>query len=343
MFHPFKSLKSFRQQFNQGLHLLADKPKMGTFILCLANASHDPQLFDELKVALKKQYHALLFQYQAVMQGEKKLDAAEEDLLVFLKIQALGFNAIELAQQRKEGEWLCQFNQLRSLRPRRMAEFQHSGEMFVPFVESQFHFNKPFMAKECFWLGKFHGKTIDLFYNKYPFADLHGLIVPERESCLPQLLIHDMHSYIWEMTSELSKTLPGVAHGYNSYGAYASVNHLHFQMFVDPQGLPVTQKNWKHNGGKADYPLHVLKCADMELAWEIISDLHYKKQPYNLLYMPDEIYIMPRKVQGSTDVPDWSSGFTWYELSGAMLLFDEPHYNELSAENISALLAELSV
>jgi len=342
MHHPFKSLKSFKQQFNQGIYLLADKPKMGTFILCLANASHDSELFDELKSGLKKQYHSLLFQYQAVMQGEKKLDAAEEDILVFLKIQALGFDEIEITQQRKEGEWLCQFNQLRSFRPRRMSEFQHSGEISVPFVDSQFHFNKPFMAKECFWSGKYQGKKLDLFYNKYPFADLHGLMVPERDSCLPQLLIHDMHRYIWDVTSELSKTLPGVAHGYNSYGAYASVNHLHFQMFVDEKGLPVTQKNWKHNGGEESYPMHVMKCADMELAWEIITDLHYKKLPYNLLYMPNEIYILPRKVQGSVEVPQWSSGFTWYELCGAMLLFDEQHYNDISAENISALLSELS-
>lgn len=343
MKHPFTSLKHFKQQFNQGLHLLADKPQMGAFILSLANASHDPELFSELKSTLKKQYHSLLYQYQADMEGKKKLDAAEEDLLVFLKIQALGFNHIEIAQQRREGHWLCQYNQLRSFRPKRMSEFQHSGEIFVPFVDSQFHFNKPFMEKECFWSGKYKGKNLDLFYNKYPFADLHGLIVPEREYCLPQLLSLEMHCYIWQITRELEKTLPGVAHGYNSYGAYASVNHLHFQMFVDPEGLPVTQKNWSHNGGTEDYPLKVIKCSDTNLAWEIISELHYKKQPYNLLYMPDHIFIMPRQVQGSVDVPEWSSGFTWYELSGAILSFEQQDYNDLSSDDIYNLLEKQSV
>ena len=141
MKHPFTSLKHFKQQFNQGLHLLADKPQLGAFILSLANASHDPELFTELKVTLKKQYHSLLYQYQAEMQGNKKMDAAEEDLLVFIKIQALGFNHIEIAQLRSEGHWLCPYNQLRSFRPKRMSEFQHSGEMFVPFAESKFNFN----------------------------------------------------------------------------------------------------------------------------------------------------------------------------------------------------------
>lgn len=343
MYHPFKSHKLFKQQFKQGLQLLAEKQKTGTFILCLANASHNEELFEELRYLLKKTYHSLLFKYQSAMLGEIELDATEEDVGVFRKLQALGFNNIQIAEQRAEGSWQCQFNQLRSFRPKRMSEFQYSGEMYVPFVESQFHFNKPFMVKECFWSGKFHGKTIDLFYNKYPFADLHGLIVPERQACLPQLLNEDMHCYIWQLTLKLSDTIQGVAHGYNSYGANASVNHLHFQMFVDPAGLPVTQANWQHNGGKDVYPLKLVKCDDMALAWEIISDLHYKKQPYNLLYMPGELYIIPRKAQGSFKVPEWSSGFTWYELSGAMLVFDQLSFNNIKAEEISDLLGQLKI
>ena len=343
MQHPFKSHKLFKQQFNQGLHLLAEKQKVGTFILCLANASHNEALFEELKFLLKKTYHSLLYKYQAAMLGEKELDATEEDLGVFGKLQALGFNNVQIARQRIEGNWQCQFNQLRSFRPKRMSEFQYSGEMYMPFVDAQFHFNKPFMAKECFWSGAYQGKQLDLFYNKYPFADFHGLIVPEREACMPQLLTEDMHNYVWQITLNLADVMQGVAHGYNSYGANASVNHLHFQMFVNPDGLPVTQSCWQHNGGNDSYPIKVIKCDDRALAWEIIADLHYKKQAYNLLFMPGEIYIMPRKAQGAVKVPDWSSGFTWYELSGAMLVFDQASFDRIKAEEISILLEQLSV
>lgn len=343
MTHPFASLEQFRQQFNQGLHELLSKQQLGTFILCLANATNDAELFEQLKDDLKKQYLQLLNQYQSALKNGDQIDVVEEDLLVFLKLHTLGFDNVKLTQQRAESPWQYQFNQLRSFRPTRMTKFQHNGKMFTPYVDSHFHFNKPFMAKECFWKGKYNGKQLDLFYNKYPFADLHGLIVPERESCLPQFLSQDMHQYTWQLTNSLSKTLSGVGLGYNSYGAYASVNHLHFQMFVHSKGLPVSHPQWKHNGGVENYPLDVIKFDDVLQAWEFIDELHNKNQAYNLLYMPGLIYVIPRKIQGSVDVPHWSSGFTWYELSGAMLSFNRDDYQGLSSEDVFSLINRLSL
>jgi len=343
MNYPFSSLHHFRQQFNQGLQSLVDKQQLGTFILCLANASNDARLFGELKSQLLKQYQQLFSKYQIAFQSGNPVDEVDEDLLVFLKLHATGFEQLQLTQQRVESHWHCQFNQLRSFRPRRMTKFQHQGEICTPFIESHFNFNKPFMAKECFWSGTFLNRPVDIFYNKYPFADLHGLLVPDRSACLPQFLERDIHHYIWQLCQQMAENLPGIGLGYNSYGAYASVNHLHFQMFIEAQGLPVSHTHWQHNGGEQPYPLNLVKCVDGEVAWQIIDQLHTDKQPYNLLYMPGEIYIMPRKRQGSVEVPHWSSGFTWYELSGGILLFNQQSYKSISETEISALLAELSV
>ena len=329
MNNPFTSLSNFRMQFNQGLCQLIDKKQLGTFILCLANASNDSELFLQLKAQLEEQYFYLLDQYKAALLKGEQINAVDEDLLVFLKLNVLGFDNIKLTEQREESKWLCQFNQLRSFRPRRMTDFAHNGNMFTPYVESHFNFNKPFMKKECFWSGLYNNKQIDLFYNKYPFADLHGLIVPQRDKCLPQFLLRELHSYICEFTNELSVNLPGIAVGYNSYGAFASVNHLHFQMFIDEKGLPVSLSSWRHNGGDAEYPLNVTVCENAEDSWKIIDDLHNQKQAYNLLYMPEKIYIIARSVQGSVDTPDWSSGFTWYEMSGAMLQSNYLNYINL--------------
>ncbi len=351
MSNPFNSLSNFRSQFNQGLHDLLDKQQLGTFILCLANATNDPELYKQLKTRLENQFQQLLGQYQQAFSEGLSIDVAEEDLLVFLKLHALGFENIKLTQLRKESLWQCQFNQLRSFRPRRMTKFTHQGEISIPFVESHFHFNKPFMAKECFWSGGHSvmqhamnkNMQLDIFYNKYPFADLHSLIVPQRERCLPQLLLLDMHDTMWALLEQLAENLPGIGLGYNSYGAYASVNHLHFQMFIEPAGLPVSHLCWQHNGGKESYPLALSKFLNSSDAWRYIEYLHSIKQPYNLLYMPGEIYIFPRKVQGSVNVPSWSSGFTWYELSGGMLMFNQKTYKTVTADDIRAHLNELSL
>jgi len=340
---PFSSLDNFRQQFNQGLYKLLDKHQLGTFILCLANATNDRALFDQLKKPLTNQFQQLLDHYQHALKSGIQIDAVEEDLLVFLEIHELGFDNIQLTQQRLESYWQCQFNQLRSFRPRRMINFRHNGEMSTPFDENQFHFNKPFMAKECFWSGDYNNKWLDIFYNKYPFADLHGLIVPQREACFSQLLSEEMHYYIWQLTQSLSLTLPGLGVGYNSYGAYASVNHLHFQMFINQQGLPISHSHWMHNGGSIQYPINVVVCEDADESWQLINDLHQNKQAYNLLYMPDKVFIMPRKLQGTVDVPEWSSGFTWHELSGALLQFNQLSHKELSAIEIENLLKKHSI
>jgi len=339
----FSSLDHFRQQFHQGLFTLLDRPQLATFILCLANASNDEHLFSRMKPALQAQYQWLFQQFKEGLACGRQLDAVEEDLLVFLKLHVLGFDNIQLTQQRQVSEWLCQFNQLRSFRPPRMSKFEHQGEISTPYTGAHFNFNKPFMARECFRSGDYLGRRLDLFYNKYPFADLHALLVPDRAACMAQFLLREMHQYIWQVSEQLAHTIENVGIGYNSYGAYASVNHLHFQMFVQPQGLPISHAVWQHNGGEKIYPLSVVKCSDAEDAWQVIAQLHAEKQPYNLLYMPGAIYIMPRKLQGSVEVPEWSSGFSWYELSGAMLSANRQDYKALKADDINHLIYILSV
>lgn len=343
MNNPFTSLSAFRNQFNQGLCQLLDKKQLGTFILCLANASNDSELFSQLKEQLKDQYLDLLKDYKSALLNGEQIKSVDEDLLVFLKLNLLGFDNIKLTEQREETIWLRQFNQLRSFRPRRMTNIAHNGKMLTPYVESHFNFNKPFMAKECFWSGLYNNKKIDLFYNKYPFADLHGLIVPQREECLPQFLLKELHSYICEFTNGLSTNLPGIAVGYNSYGAYASVNHLHFQMFIHEKGLPIRLSSWQHNGGDTEYPLNVFVCENAEDSWKIIDDLHNQKQAFNLLYMPEKIYIIPRGAQGSVDTPDWSSGFTWYEMSGAILQSNYRDYMSLQDSEITEFIKSHNV
>ncbi len=339
---PFSNLESFQQAFISGLSGLLQKGGLGPFILVCANASFDKRVKAATADDLKLLYETLSTEYVEALSTGKAIQAVEEDLLVFLKLHAVGFERLHATETRVAGPWEVQFNQLRSFRPRRITT-QVPQTLHVPFDETGFHFNKPFIQKEAFWTGKLSGRHATLYYNKYPFADFHGLLVPERDSCLPQFLTEAYHFYMWQVTQDLSRTLDGVGFGYNSLGAFASVNHLHFQMFVKPAGLPVMAAEWQHNGGNKPYPAHCERFNTAAAAWEYLSDLHDKNTPYNLLYGKDRLYVFPRQKQGCYAQPDWTSGFAWLEMAGGMITFNRESYVSLDQASIAQELAKLSV
>ena len=340
--HPFATLESFQLAFTSGLSGLLQKGGLGPFILVCANASFDKRVEAATAEGLAALYHALSTEYVDALSSGKPIQAVEEDLLVFLKLHAVGFARLQATEIRQAGLWEVQFNQLRSFRPRRITT-QVPQSLHSPFDEAGFHFNKPFMQKEAFWAGKLSGRHATLYYNKYPFADFHGLLVPERESCLPQFLTEAHHFYLWQATLDLSRTLHGAGFGYNSLGAFASVNHLHFQMFVQPAGLPVMHAEWQHNGGGRPYPTHCAAFDTPAAAWGYLSELHKNDTPYNLLYSKDRLYIFPRRKQGCYAQPDWTSGFAWHEMAGGMITFNRESYASLDHLSITQELAKLAL
>lgn len=319
---------TFSRAFNQGLTDLLQQEELGPFILVLANATFDPSLYDSLKPSLYTRFHEISDQLSELFAAGRSAKFIEEDLLVFLKMALIGFDGLQLTQFRGEGEWRLQFNHLRSFRPRRITKMIPK-EIVSPYNSRGFNFNKPFMQKECFWAGELRGRRVDLYYNKYPFAPLHGLWVLDREAGKPQFLTQEDHDYVWQLLAELGERIPGSMFGYNSYGAYASVNHLHVQGFVEPEGMPVMHACWSHHGGDRDYPADVRYFDRMSVSWEYIASLHADEQPYNVLFVPEGIYIFPRRKQGTVDVPHWSSGLTWFEMSGGFIAANHQDYEQL--------------
>ncbi len=340
--HPFDSLETFQHAFTSGLSALLQKGGLGPFILVCANASFDKRIEEATAEGLAALFKSLSAEYVDALSNGKPINVVEEDLLVFLKLHAVGFERLQATETRQAGPCEVQFNQLRSFRPKRITT-QVPQSLHMPFDEAGFHFNKPFMQKEAFWAGKLNNRHATLYYNKYPFADFHGLLVPERESCLPQFLTEAHHCYLWEVTQELAGTLDGVGFGYNSLGAFASVNHLHFQMFVKPAGLLVMNADWQHNGGKTPYPTSCAAFDTPAAAWEYLSGLHEKNTPYNLLYSKGLLYVFPRKKQGCYTQPDWTSGFAWLEMAGGMITFNRESYVNLDQEIISQELSKLAM
>ena len=92
--------------------------------------------------------------------------------------------------------------------------------------------------------------------------------------------------FAWQLLDSLGDTLRGVGVGYNSYGAFASVNHLHFQLFERPEPLPVESMRWRHTGGAEAYPAPCIVADSAAAAWEIVREFHHRAQAYNLVLRP---------------------------------------------------------
>ncbi len=330
----FPTTQHFQQLYIQRLTQLLDNEELGVFILVLANAMMDVEIFTNLKPLLEKKYRYF------IQQIEHSNNYPVDDLNVFMQLQKLGLENIELTQQRSSGPWLLQYNQLRSFRPARNSE-STINSLFQAFDASAFHFNKPFLAKEIIWKGTIQSLPITLFYNKYPFADYHALVLINAQKQKPQYLALQDCSDIEVVIDALSH-MQGLAISYNSLGALASVNHQHWQMMLSQQPYPIEHQRWIHNGGHEAYPLAVNRFGSVQHAWDEIDNLQNSNQAFNLFIRPHKVFLIKRKTQGEYPQPSWSGGFAWSELSGLLTLTRLSDFEDLKAQQIEHQLSLLA-
>ena len=317
---------------------------LSAFILVCANAYFDRDILVELDNDLRKAFINIREKYFRLFAEGQILDERHaEDLLVFLKIALVGLEQLRVTEQRSLHEWTLQFNHIRSFRPQRSAARSVSS-IDVPFNENAFHYDAALCERESFWSGDLAGKNVSLLYNKYPFARLHALLIPEPERKQRQFLDKEYLAWAWEATQSLGHDLPGFGMGFNSLGTFASVNHMHFQTFIEPRGMPVTKNIWKHNGGQKEYPLSCVVFNTWEACWRWMERICKQNvTSYNLLFMPQKIYCFERKRQGTYRHAHWTSGFAWYELSGNLITFSREDYSGVTAERIEKEFKKLKI
>ncbi|RMG37089.1 MAG: hypothetical protein D6720_03785 [Gammaproteobacteria bacterium] len=339
----FLDRESFQAAFVSGLECMLHRHDgLGVFILVLANASFDPLVQKRLRADLMRRFDQCSGTLRDALREGRRSPDASDDVDVFLRLMALGLEAVTPTRFRRVGPWRLQYNLVRALRPPRMAKTAVSS-LRQPFDAAGFHFNKAFLRKEVFWEGDLLGWPARLLYNKFPFAPLHGLLVLDPAAERPQLLSEDAHRRVWALSECVGDRMPGFGAGYNSYGAYASVNHQHFQTFIleAGAGFPVESSHWRHNGGAQAYPVACTRHTDVDRAWSQLEELHLADQAYNLLYRPGCLYVLPRGFQGSYRHADWTGGFAWSELAGSITTFNEEEFEALDPETIEAEFAKL--
>ncbi len=317
----------FRRRFSDGLSQMLSADGLGAFILVLANSLQGDELRQPLLQALETNFDAM----KTAGQG------SDDDESVFAILATEGVKDQQCWRHRQVGVWELVYNTMRRLRPERLSA-QKFDAISQPFDDQLFNFNRTFLKPEIMWQGKWSGHDFTVLYNKFPFAPWHLLIVPDAQSQRPQYLDFEIHALIWELVSAQQHAMPGFGIGYNSLGAGASVNHLHFQGFQRSKPLPVELLHWMHRGGQADYPLKCQAMDSVQQAWEMIEQFQNQNQPFNLLYRPGICYLLPRRPQGLVAAEPWVQGIAWYESCGVFTLADQSLFSELSQQQITQQL-----
>lgn len=321
----------FRRKFSDGLSQMLSADGLGAFILVLANSLQGDELRQPLLHVLEENFDAM----KAAGQG------SDDDESVFAILAREGIGDQQCWQHREVGYWELVYNNMRRLRPERLSA-QKFDAITQPFDDQLFNFNHPFLKPEIMWQGEWSGRHFRVLYNKFPFAPWHLLIVPDAQAQRPQYLDMKTHAMMWELVSAQQHSMPGFGIGYNSLGAGASVNHLHFQGFLRSEPLPVESTHWTHRGGQADYPLKCQVTDSVQQSWEMIEQFHQQHQPFNLLYRTGLCYLLPRRPQGAVAAEPWAQGVAWYESCGVFTLADQVLYNALTQQQITQQLALFS-
>ena len=245
-------------------------------------------------------------------------------------------------------------------------------------IRSWFHFLRSLIASEspretetasfgCIdWHStrKSHGFHAVLV-NKYAIGNISGLFVPDFWRNHGQSLQFETVLIGLRFLSLFPKQ-SGLRFGFNSLGAFGSVNHLHLQFWsIKDEALPIEQTPRKQLAVKGMgrvrideidrdyYPLHALQYQlTAEYNDSVLSDLHslakciyfcieYLQQrdiAYNLVMAPGHpfsVFLVPRQTQSAFDrFADFKTKPGFPEVSSHLILSDEHQWNTLTVTQI---------
>ncbi|WOG98539.1 hypothetical protein DCAR_0417882 [Daucus carota subsp. sativus] len=275
--------------------------------------------------------------------------------------------------------FIAQLNEGRHLK-KRPTEFR-VDKVLQPFDGSKFNFTKvgqeevlfQFKASEEDEIHFFPDASIDVgnspsvvAINVSPIEYGHVLLIPHVLECLPQRIDHESFLLALYMAAEAGS--PYFRLGYNSLGAFATINHLHFQAYYLAVPFPIEKASTRKVMNLDDgveisellgYPVRGLVfeglCTLEDLS-TAVSDacicLQNSNIPYNVLISDSgrRVFLLPqcyaeRQALGevSPELLDTQVNPAVWEISGHMVLKRKEDYEEASEEKAWRLLAEVSL
>ncbi|XP_057429793.1 GDP-L-galactose phosphorylase 1-like [Lotus japonicus] len=275
--------------------------------------------------------------------------------------------------------FIAQLNEGRHLK-KRPTEFR-VDKVLQPFDETKFNFTKVGQEEVLFQFEASCDEEVQFYpnapidvenspsfvaINVSPIEYGHVLLIPRIFECLPQRIDHASFLLALHMAAEAAN--PYFRLGYNSLGAFATINHLHFQAYYLALPFPIekapTKKIAKLNGGVQvskllNYPVRglVFEGGPMlnDLA-ETVSEacicLQINNIPHNVLISDcgRRVFLLPqcyaeKQALGevSAELLDTQVNPAVWEISGHMVLKRKKDYDEASEANAWRLLAEVSL
>jgi len=275
--------------------------------------------------------------------------------------------------------FIAQLNEGRHLK-KRPTEFR-VDKVLQPFDETKFNFTKvgqeevlfQFAASEDEEAKFYPSAPIDaesspsvVAINVSPIEYGHVLLIPRILESLPQRIDHDSFLLALNMAAEAAS--PYFRLGYNSLGAFATINHLHFQAYYLAVPFPIEKAPSKKisttTGGVQvseilNYPVRGLVFEGgktLEDLSNVVSDsciyLQDTNVPYNVLISDSgkRIFLLPqcyaeKQALGevSSEILDTQVNPAVWEISGHMVLKRKEDYDDASEGNAWRLLAEVSL
>lgn len=278
--------------------------------------------------------------------------------------------------------FIVQLNEGRHLK-KRPTEFR-VDQVLQPFDDNKFNFMKvgqeevlfrfePSSDNEshffpCFPVDANSTPTV-VAINVSPIEYGHVLLIPHVLDCLPQRMDHDSLLLALNMAKEAAD--PFFRLGYNSLGAFATINHLHFQAYHLNVPFPVekaptqtimTVKASCDSGiilsELLNYPVRglvfehgTLHCLSDVVAKSCIF-LQNNNIPFNVLITDcgKRVFLFPQYYaekqalgEVSQELLDTMVNPAVWEISGHMVLKREKDYDDASEDYAWRLLTEVSL
>lgn len=275
--------------------------------------------------------------------------------------------------------FIAQLNEGRHLK-KRPTEFR-VDKVLQPFDDSKFNFTKvgqeevlfQFEASEHDEAQFIAAAPVDtenspsvVAINVSPIEYGHVLLIPRILERLPQRIDHE--SFLLALYMAMEAGNPYFRLGYNSLGAFATINHLHFQAYYLAVPFPLekaptekiaTMKSGVSISALLNYPVRGLVFEGGSMVRDlsdVVSDcctcLQDHNIPFNVLIADSgrRIFVVPqcyaeKQALGevSLELLDTQVNPAVWEISGHMVLKSKKDYDEASEANAWRLLAEVSL
>ncbi|EFJ10427.1 hypothetical protein SELMODRAFT_427287 [Selaginella moellendorffii] len=265
--------------------------------------------------------------------------------------------------------FIAQLNEGRHSK-KRPTEFK-MDQVLQDFDPSKFNFTKVGQEEILFSFDPENSSLATssnmVIINVSPIEFGHILLIPRLLDCLPQRL--EVNTFI--IALQMAKQANNIYFrlGFNSLGAFATINHLHFQAYYLEYIFPVEKASKKllvnHVKGfniykLENYPvkgiIYELGSSNFqELSYQIVTicnTLEEQNIPYNVLIADkgSQIYLFPqcfaeRQVRGEVEaeILETQVNPAVWEISGHIVLKRKQDFENVTQEYAWKLLAEVSL